>query len=341
MSREIKLIRGLLAQARGFSLVEILVALAVLAFVLVMTAKMAGETLLVTQASGKQIDASSMGRVVLDRLGIDLSGALLNGGATILFDGGSSGGTTDPSGNSALGFASKSRARLSFNDPVDADVRGIVLGYKIRNQATPLGSGSTAQVPLIARGDGTLTFAQTSAGYKADFSLWSIFGENGRNLPSDISKATSDTSFLTWQGLGDGVIRFHVTFLLDDGRMVQSLQQGSAPNWTLNATYRDFPSKGGTGTTLPIAFSAATSADPNGRYVKGMVVGVVVLDPATLRLAVTNDANYPLTLAGQLKRPVGDGETPQGVWQSNLDKISFLPVRQNIRFYQRFYPVTL
>jgi prepilin-type N-terminal cleavage/methylation domain-containing protein len=315
----------------AFTLIEVLVATAILVVVLVLTAQIAGHALTATTASGKQIEAASMARIVLDRFGNDFSSAILNGGATALFFSGSGNGD-----NAAIGFASKSRARFTDNENVDSDVRGVVLAYKIREQAVPLGSTGTANIPLIARGDATFTYAQTSAGYQADFSLWSIFGVNGRNLPGDLSSANG-TNFLSWQGLGDGVLLFHISFILSNGTITQTLQNGS----TLNVTYRGFQSNGGTGSCLPIAFTAETTADPNKLYVKGLILGIAVLDGATLRLAYANDSSFSSTLAAQLGRPTQDDETPVGVWQEKLNSVSFLPARQNLRFYQRFYPVSL
>lgn len=320
----------------AFTLVELLVATAVLALLLVMTAQMVGHTMSATTASNRQMDSSSMARIVLDRMTRDFSSAVLNGGATALYYHGSTDPAPDPKLNSAIGFVCKSRARKHALKTVVDDVRGLVVGYKMRNLQVKIAPGTSPNVPLIHRGDAVFTFlnaktGKASGGDNYGSSVWSMFGNGSdRPMPSDLTIGASDERLLDWQGFGDGVLRFHISFVLSDGHTVQ-----------IPPAYLNFQSNGGTGDCIPIAFSADTSADANKRYVKGLIIGIVVLDESSLRLGYLRDNKYAETLANQLKRPVSDGETPVGIWQANLGNIDFPPVRQNIRFYQRFCPVNL
>jgi hypothetical protein len=136
---------------------------------------------------------------------------------------------------------------------------------------------------------------------------------------------------MNWQLLVNGVFRLHISFVLDDGTIVQT-----APG------YRNFFVNGNSSSPCtPIAFSESTSSDPNRRYVKGLIVGIAVLDEKTRNLAYLANSSFTTTISGQIQRPVSDGETPSSVWNRNLSAVTFSPARQNLRFYQRFYSVNL
>jgi prepilin-type N-terminal cleavage/methylation domain-containing protein len=335
-------------RALGFTIVELLVAMAVLSLLLLLTAQILGHTMQATTASSKKNDAASMARIALDRFGSDFANAILSQGATALYDTPMTGDNPSPAANSSIGFIAKSRARYTSNAAIIADVRGALVGYKIRNLAFPFSGSTRTYVPVLQRGDGRFTFKTDSPADSAASEVGAILSSTTANgtsverIPRDLVERfphgsgaeSGDENILNWQGMGDGILRFHISFVLSDGTIVQSLKQGTS----LDVTYRDFPAN--TNGALPIAFTPETSRDPSQRFVTGLIVGVVVLDQATLRLAYQQDSNYADTLAGQLERPTANGQTPVGVWQSNLSKATFPPARQNIRFYQRFYNAT-
>jgi type II secretory pathway pseudopilin PulG len=339
----------------GFTIIELLVSAAVIVALLVMTAQMVTQTMKVTNASNKRMDADSMARIAFDRFGLDFSCAMLNNSAAALYHTPMSGARPDPKANSGIGFLTTSRARFISDPDVKNDVRGAVIGYKIQNSGLQLSGAALTHVPVLHRGDARLTFSVTDESRRAGCDVPSILGtknaddQSVRRLPNDIVEnfphaiggTDPEAAFLDFQSLGDGIVRLHISFVLDDGRIVQTLQQPSATP-PFDATYRDFPATGGLATTgvLPIAFSPETSADANKRYVKGLIVGLAVLDFSTLRQGYLVDENYADSLADELKRPE-DGQTPVEAWQANLPNVRFAPVRQNIRFYQRFYGANL
>lgn len=332
-------------QRRAFTLVELLVSMAVLSLLLVLTAQMIGQTMSATTASNKVMDTATMSRTVLDRLGRDFSTAKLSGGAAALYYSGSTSTTIDPAKNSTIGFICSSRARYSSTVGVQQDVRGLVVGYKIRDLQVTVAPGLAPNIPLMARGDAAFTFSKAYTGSAQGtnnygFNIWGMLGvANKYSMPLDLitTNTSQDQSLLNWQGLSDGVLRFHLSFLLDNGKIVQI--PPSQNDLTQTPPLKNLQANGDTGACIPVAFSASTSADPNKRYVRGLIAGLVVLDESTLHLAYARDASYTATLATALKRPQNDGETPLSVWQANLPKVAFLPVRQNLRFYQRFCPV--
>jgi hypothetical protein len=307
------------------------------------------------------MDTASLARIVFDRFNADFSSCLLSGGATALYYPGlDTSGNFDVAGNSAIAFVSISRARgpSTQTNPWTTDTRSAFIGYRIRNGAQNVGAGITGNLPALHRGDGRFTFSvqdnsSGSGNNRATYNVWDVFGAANSKLPNDLTvdpSVADDQRILNWQIIGNAIVRLHITFVLDDGTMVQQLvQTNSTP--ALNVTYRNFFVNGGTGTCLPLAFSRDTSADANGRYIKGMIVGIAVLDETTRNLAYRIDNNFAVRLASQLQRPISDGQTPLEVWNTNLQGLTsttpanpnylFPPVRQNVRCYQQFVAVNL
>ncbi len=326
--------------ARGFTLVELLVSMGVVVLLLTFVMRLVSGTTATITTSNKQLDTASLARIVLDRIGNDLSGAVFTGGATILHY--SEAGDT---GNSAMAFVSGSRARgpTTQTSAWTTDTRSAFIGYKVRLVAQNVG-GSSPRIPALNRGDGRFTFSTQDADNKATYRVWDVFGANNTRMPNDLVTVppANDEGILNWQIAASGIFRMHVSFVLDDGRIVQT-----------PPLYRNFFANGDPTAIgcIPIAFSSANSADAGKRYVKGLVVGVAVLDEQTRNLAYRADNNFATTISGKIVRPTVDGETPAEVWDRNLRTLTsnapsdanylFPPVRQNIRFYQRFYGVTL
>ena len=69
---------------RGFTLVELLISVAIVALLLTLVMQIVSSATSTITTSNKQIDSASLARIVLDRFDNDFSGALLNNGATAL-----------------------------------------------------------------------------------------------------------------------------------------------------------------------------------------------------------------------------------------------------------------
>lgn len=71
--------------ARGFSLVEILVAIAVLCLILVMLSQLSSNTMQITSTSQKQMEATRQARAILDTMRDDLGNLVVQNGAATVF----------------------------------------------------------------------------------------------------------------------------------------------------------------------------------------------------------------------------------------------------------------
>lgn len=337
--RKLRFKFGMKNHRQAFTLVELLVAMSILVLLLSFIFQMLSGTTATISASTKQLDTASLARIVLDRFNNDFSGALLKGGSTALYY-----SESGNAGNSAIAFVSASRARgpTTQTSAWTTDTRSAIIGYRVRLVAQNVGGTATPLIASLNRGDGRFTLSVQDIGNQATQNLWDAFGSTNRRIPTDLTDTTDDQRVLNWQIIGSSVFRFHITFVLDDGRIVQT-----------PPAYRNFSSNGGMGSTgcIPIAFSRATSADVNLRYVKGLIVGLAVLDESTRNLAFGVDNTFWTTVGDKILRPTADGETPVKFWSEKLLQLTspdpanalyiFPPIRQNLRFYQRFYNVNL
>jgi prepilin-type N-terminal cleavage/methylation domain-containing protein len=324
----------------AFTLAELLIAMAILVLLMAMVMRIVSGTAATIKASDAQIDTASLARIVFDRFDNDFSSALLSNGTTALCY-----SDTAVDGNSAIAFVTDSRARgptTSF-PPWTTDTRGAIVGYRVRPVAQYVG-GSSPSIPSLNRGDGRFTLSTPDIGNLATQNLWDIFGTGNARLPNDLTliPPANDQRVLNWQIIGNTIFRLHISFVLNDGRIVQT-----------PPTYKSFYSNGGMGTSacIPAAFSKETSNDLNQAYVKGLIIGLAILDEKTRNLAYKVDNAYWTTVGTKISRPTDDGETPVQFWSDKLKTLTsnnstdpnylFPPIRQNLRFYQRFYNVNL
>lgn len=312
---------------RGFTLAEVLVATGILVLLVVLMLQLLSGTSATIAASNKHLDSDALARIVLDRFDVDFSGAILGGGATAIYY-----SESGSAGNSAIGFASKSRARgpTTQTQPWTTDTRSAFVGYRVRSVVQYIDGATSSSLPCLNRGDGRFTFSTSDITNLASYNLWDVFGTGNTRIPNDLTASTNDQKVLNWQILANGIFRLHISFVLDDGRIVQT-----------PPSYKNFYVNGGAGLCTPITFSKLTSADSNQRFVKGLIVGVAVLDERTRNLAYRVDNNFDVTIGNQMGRPINDGESPADIWRQNLPNITFRPVRESLRLYQRFYSVSL
>ena len=121
-----------LRPAGGFSLVEMLAALAVFTLILEMLFQIFNNTVAATQASRQQMDATQQGRQVLDSLGEDLTYLVLQEGAATIF-------VKDDGPNSRITFLTRSRG------PKDAaDFRFLAVSYRLEGNELVRGTAPVA-----------------------------------------------------------------------------------------------------------------------------------------------------------------------------------------------------
>lgn len=305
---------------RGFSLLELMVAFVILTIVLTLTVEILLQTTNTTRVSEKQMDTSAAARIALEALGKDIGSAMLGSGATMLFSSG--GNSADPS----IGFLTTGRARFTGTARIAANLRGCVVAYKMRDFVVPV-SGKNQTLRVLGRADGRLAYWEKDSTEKTDFDLAQIFRADA--LPADLKPTTSsgDENTVSWVPMDTGILRFHISFLLDDGMIVHGpprhLEFGTLPGGTPLDT----------GSAIPVAFSAANSADANKRYVRALVVSLAVLDTKTRDLA------FKTNILDKLQDTLGSppvGKIAADYWDGKL--IDLPPItRQPIRFYKRTY----
>ena len=296
---------------RGFTLVELLAAMILFSMIIGMTAWAVIGATDTTAGAEKQMDTTMQARAFLDRFGADLNNMMDEGGLTALYYSKAS----DSAGNSAIGFVCRSRPRTA-----SADSRGAVVGYRI-NGTSDL--SSTNPIPMISRGDAELRYGSN---------MKSIM----ENASNGIRNGSSD--FFKWQVLGTGIIRFHISFLLNTGEIVQT-----PPDY--KTTDNIFPKGVYIDPTDPckfIPFRAEDSNDANRDYVVGLIASIAVLDTRTRDQAFKSDTTG--TFPGKFERPPASGtsseKTALSVWNEKLLTANISkPVRANIRFYERMYTV--
>ena len=289
----------------AFSLIELLVAMAVMAMILVGTLQVITNTSKAIKIADSQREAGSASRTALDRFAADFSTAMLTGGATAVY--------LNDGKNSQIGFLCLSRTRKT--DTSSTSPRAAIIAYAVLPTSETV-SGQAVTYGGLQRGDGESLYS----GAKAD--LASAF----QDMPS-----TSNPT--NWEPVGNGVVRFHISFVLDDGTIVQAPPEYTmiSPQSGNSTTFLNGKTLAGTA----IAFSP-NHAPASGRYVKSLIVGVACADPIVLAQASAADK------LGEVQSILGtpaNGQTPLALWQGNLGNITFPPLRQSLRFYQRTIPI--
>ncbi len=300
----------------GFTLIEILVATAVLSLLMVLTVEILHNTNAAIRTADRQMDAATQAVSVLDRFEADFTNAMLGQGNAALF---LAGDTDEPP---AMGFLSRSRAREadSGSPAWRGDLRGAVVAYRMVDSQ-------------LARGTSRLTYYEEDASAQASGDLASVY--------SDLADALQHGgSTLLWTDLGSGVVRFHVSFQLDNGEMVQT-----PPEYTMVSPLTGASVGFLNGLSVSPCIALATSAReaPVSGTMAGRHVSAVIVSVASLDLATLNQSSDHLEQLDELGAP-GQGSSPASdtalaLWESNLGRISFLPLRQNLRFFQRVIPV--
>lgn len=344
--------------ATGFTLVEVLVAMAVLLLIIAMLAQVVQNATASIQRSTKGMDNNQLTTIALDRIGNSIAGMITSGQGTLV-------AIKNSNGSDGLAMLTNGRVRsrtsgLNVSVSGFSDIRLGARGYCIISVPDPdlpnTSSGSPPLVPMLNGGDGTVTWtSQTATDIQGD-PLQALFLGLTDVVNAAANNSTADSKMLQFDPLNRNIFRFEICFLLSDGSLVSNspplnahLITGGAPpvaTVTLNPT-----STSGI-TCLPLAFTSrdsnapvnqiANSSPPAAlpvRYVKAVVVGIASLDSATLRLLSSTQL---VQLGGVTDLPkANDGQTPLQAWSISTFKPPNypLPVLQNLRFTQRYFYV--
>ncbi len=292
----------------AFTIIEMLVAMAVLSLILVLTVEIISNTGTAIRSADGQRGSSSAARVAMDRLSADFSTAMLTGGATAI--------VSTPPAASEIRFVCLSRARDVGSLVVP---RGAVVAYSLRDVTESVG-GSNLTYQTLMRGDGRMVFTAGTS------TLATVF--------QNLSQTVPPLAFMTWEPVGSGLVQFHISYVLDDGTVTQtppSYSMVSPQNGTRVGFLNNLPLGAG---FLAVAFApenSPVSSPHSGRYVKSLIITVAAVDPDVLARATSAQLTAAKTTLGT---PTGT-ETALAKWQGELKNIGFQPIKESIRFYQR------
>ena len=241
----------------GFTLLELLVAIAVLGLILSLMAAILQQSQKQALDSTRRTQAQATGRAVLDRIEQDIQSMAATGGATLIV------GQSPDQLNDALAFLCFS-ASIN-NDATYANMRMAAVYYAIQtNPPAVTGSGDS---PALIRGLGPLNWDSTNGDPMTVLAA----------IAGDASSSTSNTTIATdHTPVGRGVIRFAVTLQLQNGSLM--------PN---DPTQSNFPKSTAFTRALP---SSPTFVAVNLSQVKAITISLALLDSQT-RAQVSSSLN--------------------------------------------------
>ena len=198
--------RSTASHPRGFTLLEVLVAITVLMILVGITAQLTNSAMIVSADSTKRISADAQARMVFDSMGNDFARIVLRKDVDYRFN--------KQSGNDSLFFYSEAPGYYSTStlDATGSQRSGIsLIGYRINsaNQLERLGKGLTWTGDPTGTTPGSAKYL-TSNGAADSLSNW---------WPAAGAAPADDPDF---QVLSTGVYRLEVNFLLTDGTLSTS-----------------------------------------------------------------------------------------------------------------------
>jgi prepilin-type N-terminal cleavage/methylation domain-containing protein len=332
----------------GFTLVEILVSLAVLGLMMLGVAQILNGTLITSLGAYKHMDADTEARMVLDRMAYDIAHIVKRPDVDYYFQKNAS-STSAPYGNDQMAFYSESSGYYSNNVTSSAGGGGgdvSLVGYMI----APMQNG------VYNSGTGTLHLCRLSRGLAwngFNSSVAMVFNPLANIQSSGVTSITSNTITSNWTGvsngtdtnyqvIGDQVFRLEYTFLVQSSPTGVSSTGTGTPNLYTTGGFYDKP------------WSATTTTNtPNGmKDVTAIVVSIAVLDSKSRAMLGSNLASALTTAASSLNDDTcqstvlnyatgsASGYLPLALWKTNLLATAHLglpkDVWQQVRFYQRF-----
>jgi prepilin-type N-terminal cleavage/methylation domain-containing protein len=341
--------------AAGFTLVEILVSLAVLGLMMLGVAQILNGTLITSLGAYKHMDADTEARMVLDRMAFDIAHIVKRTDVDYVFQKNSLAGSMH--GNDQMAFYSESGGYYPSGISGSAGGGGgevSLVGYMIPNNAvTPslnnqlcrlskgiawngYSSSLPAMVfnPLASLATGTTTVSVNSGAYNNTLLTTSWNGT---------SNGIADGSDTNYQVIGDQVFRLEYTFLVQTSPSgAYATGTGTPTPYTLGGFY-DYP------------WSPTGNNSVRGlQDVTAVVISIAILDSKSRAMLGTNTASYLNTAASDLVKDTcingttltnyatgpAAGYLPLALWKTNLTAAAHLglpkEVWQQVRFYQRF-----
>jgi prepilin-type N-terminal cleavage/methylation domain-containing protein len=299
----------------GFTLVELLVTIVVLALLVFFVTSLVNSAATITTLGNKRMDADSQARQLLDRMAIDFAQMMKRNDVDFFAK-----GTTAPNsvggamtGNDQIAFFTQLPGYYPTSSTMTSRSPVSLIAYRVNSDSTNASlynkfermdkglvwnGATTADIPVVFM---PLTIGISTA---SPLGTW----------PAATSSTASDTAY---DVVGSQVFRFEYCYLLKNGTLV---------------------------ITPPLD---TTPLDTNGRadlsQISALVVDIAVIDPKS-KVLLTNAQLATLTTPGasNFLSEYAAGMTPgqlRAQWQNKLDGITSLPrpAISGIRLYERYF----
>jgi len=198
----------------AFTIIEVLVAVSVLALIVAMMAQVINSTTIATVASGRNIDSDTQVRCVFDRIESDLNCALKRDDLDFYFN--------TQNGNDEIYFYSEVDGYYESGDPAmsgsgrltDRNTVALV-GYRLNDK---ISGGTRFELERLSRGLHWWDTNQQSGLYTSISFLPSTIADCFRQVISDPYNNSSNLGPTSqWDVIADQIFRFELSFLLTDG----------------------------------------------------------------------------------------------------------------------------
>jgi prepilin-type N-terminal cleavage/methylation domain-containing protein len=339
--------------AAGFTLVEILVSLAVLGLMMLGVAQILNGTLITSLGAYKHMDADTQARMVLDRMAYDIAHIVKRNDVDYVFQKNTLAGTFK--GNDQMAFYSESGGY--YPSGVSASPGGgggevSLVGYMIpNNAATP---NLNNQLCRLSKGIAWNGYKSTLpamvfnplAGFATGTATVSTNGAYSNTLLTTnwdgATNHVADGSDPDYQVIGDQVFRMEFTFLVQSPASGAYATGTIAPLTSTAGGLYDYPWYSTTGNTSVRGLQDVTA----------IVVSIAVLDNKSRAMLGSNVTSALNTASSTLSKDgcasavmnyhtgPTTGYLPLTLWKTNLLAAAHLglpkEVWQQVRFYQRF-----
>lgn len=214
----------------GFTLIELMVSMVVLAVIVVMMAQMIRNTTIATSETGRNIDSDAQARSVFDRIEADLNGAIKRDDVDFYLN--------KQPGNDQMFFYSVASGYFPQGDlalasgTAGANARNAValLGYRV-NYVPATGSYALERLSRgLHWGDGP----QTSGSYTSIAFLPYRIADCFNGCITDLTNTSTNLTTSQWDVIGDQIFRFELSYLLTSGTVSPNPNSSgtAATTWT-------------------------------------------------------------------------------------------------------------
>ena len=342
--------------SRAFTLVELLVSMAVLTMLILLVTQLMNSATIVTTGSRKRMDADDAARLVFDRMAGDFANMLKRKDVNYIF---CKQPITSGTNNDAMFFYSEAPAYFDTGASATARSSAALIGYRVHFNPDPTDSTNTKTIPQLERfsqvltwdglpittgtsySAGGMTFLTYSGSSSIPLAASTLAGQWPKMLasPPYLSGTNSDYFHV----LSDQVFRMETCFLLKKG--TYALSGTSVTTGTTG--YSNAPTAISIGASKPQFvtsnyFNGTTSPDLAGNVygfppdLAGIVVTIALLDNTSRKIltgsqlaqiaATLTDSLSGSTTVGAVYSKPGVSSQPQlpaQAWQNTINASAF------------------